>query len=608
LKIVRGAFDFEAWNWVNTLCCGIMDESGYSDFLHDETHTHPEQLAEKALWALYANSSVSEWWAHNMGKYDGLHLSAAAFRLGWFQKAIMAGGNRVISLQLRPPGSERFLSIYDSYALVPSALRNIADDFDLPSKKLFSKDDYSTDPRSWSKDKLKEGCLADCRLVLELLGRVETLVESWGGQLRRTFSSTALSIVKAKLNETGTKLPSHFENPEANTIAGRGYYGARVEVLHHMPTYQLIEYDVCSSYPAAMAQPLPWKFKRFVVGREANKLFEANESMIVEATVNVPKTTYLPCLPYRPTAKDGVFFPTGIWKAWFPSCELHYARRQNVEIKIHEGALYTTEMPFAAFINDVYALKRTAKGAVRNFAKLLLNGCYGKFGERPEHTELQVFPTEYEGLKFQLENPGICTPIHESNQMLAVTKEKWSAHAHYGIASFITARARIALHSYLTESVQPAYCDSDSIHCKEWSGSVSDDLGALKVEIPNYQGIFYAPKIYRLLEPSGKLHIACKGFPVDPASFDAMVNSAKERIKQPKRKDIKGAQTQRMRLLKSQLRSGGIDVIRIYQNKTWRGLSMKRKPFSNGETEPWTVNELLEGKQKEAISPCILHQ
>lgn len=611
----RGAFDFETYGGfgsasseIKPACCGLLWEEGEAEeYLEDTGFRHPARFAEKVLKTLYSIESVNEWWAHNMGNFDGLILSAAARRLGWHQSAIIAGQTRVISLTLRPKDSKRSLRLFDSTALVPNKLADIAKDFELPSRKLFTKDDYSKDVRHWEAERRRAGCLIDCKLVLEMLSKLESLVADWGGTVKRTFSSTALSIVKSKLAEKNEKIPSHYDNPQINPIARAAYYGARVEVLHHLPRKQLIEYDVCSSYPAAMAKPIPWKFVKHVKSKkDARFHYYSGESMLLRARVHVPSNVWLPPLPFRPDEMSGVFFPTGDWEAWFPACELNYAENLGVRVTILEGLLYETSEPFTEFINQVYELKATSKGAVRNFSKLILNGCYGKFGEKPEHANLEVFATQYEAEDFSMKNPGKCTPLSKDGTMLAVGYSRWAPHAHYGVASYITGRARIALHQFLSQSQQPAYCDSDSIHCVSWNGTPSNDLGALKIEIPSYRGEFYAPKIYRLILPSGETKLAAKGFPVTDVSFRQMLLSAVDALEGIEKVNRRKVQTSRIRKLKSQLRSGGTNTLWMNQEKTWAGLSMKRRPLRDGSTVPWTVEELLNKEYKTAVSPALL--
>jgi hypothetical protein len=63
-------------------------------------------------------------------------------------------------------------------------------------------------------------------------------------------------------------------------------------------------------------------------------------------------------------------------------------------------------------------------------------------------------------------------------------------------------------------------------------------------------------------------------------------------------------------LLKSQLRpsrdaSTHEQVLRVRSSKSWSGLSKKRKPLRNGETEPWSVRELEAGRHLTAVCPVL---
>ncbi len=606
----RGTFDFEAWEWVNPLCCGFAwgdIRNPSTHFIHDKTARSPDKLAESALLYMLEHESVDQWWAHNLGKYDGLFISAAAIRLGFKQTARLAGGNRVIELEVSSKG--RRVTFRDSYAVVPSSLADAAVGFELPSRKLFTKDDYSKDVRTWNTNRLREGCITDCRLVLELLDKVETLFQGWGGELRRTFSSAALNVVKKRLAEDGKQIPNHFDNPDINPIARQAYYGARVEVLHHMPARRLVEYDVNSAYPAAMSQVVPWEYKKTHEGKSAQSVLDSDREGLVRAIVTVPNRLDIPPLPFKLSPDSGIYFPTGTWEGWFPACELRYAREEcDVKAKCDTFIEYTSEKPFTKFIEEVYTLKSTAKGALRTFAKYVLNGCYGKFGEKPEHSTLIHFETEYEALKAIQENEG-CYSLGGDSRSVALQYVRWAKHSHFGVASYITGRARTALHRYLVQSQKPAYCDTDSIHCEAWDGQSSNELGGLKLELNDYEGTFYAPKIYRLKPDTGREHLACKGFPVHREAFERMLESALDTLRHIPKQLRRKVQVDRMRLLKSQLR--GTDntpktaVARITQFKHWAGLSMKRKPFDDGSTEPWTVNELREGKHTTAVSPAI---
>ena len=588
---MRGSFDFETWEWVNPLCCGFAwGEKTF--FIHDRSQKFPKSVAKQALKFMHSRPEVKQWWAHNGGKFDALFLLEAALDMGWQVTGHVAGG-RLINSQFSPPGSDRATIVHDSYAVVQSSLKRAAKDFNLKNEKVFTEDDYSIDTRRWDPIRLREGCLADCEATLELLDTVEKLLQEWGGSLKITFSSSALSCVKSKLDG---KIPSHKGKEELQDVARKGYYGARVEILHHMPSKNLTEFDICSSYPWAMHQRLPWVPNQGCQHKPSALLeVPSHEEGVVYAKVKVPET-YLPALPWRDPQTNGIYFPTGTWEAWFPACELRYAKSLGVGVWAKDCICYSGAEPFGRFVDEVYRLKSEATGALRSFAKLVLNGCYGKFGQAPEREELRVFADDAAAIAFINDQPsGTVGQPYANRRVLTVSKFKWPPHTHYALAGYVTAYARMRLHQALLLADIPVYCDSDSVHCVEsgrlaQSGMLGEKLGQFKVEFTNYKGTFYAPKIYRLKGMDGKVHLAAKGFPVEEDVFRRIVEG-------------ESVSVDRMVLTKSQLRKGGT-VQRLPQPRSWAGYSSKRFSNPDGSTRPWNVKELIAKKHLKQRSPA----
>ena len=593
----RGAYDFEAWNWVNPRACGLLwgppGERNW-DYHVDAKSKRPQEIAPKVLRSMLSiakSGGPFDWWAHNGGRYDVSFLLDAVIRLGWSATGHVAAG-RVVVLYLKAPGEKKPLRLYDSQALVPSALKSAAVDFDLQSRKLLGEDDYSLDVRRWSLKRLQDGCRADCEVVLELLDKVETLLEDWGGGLRATFSSAALSVVEANVED----LPDMRDWSLLNGMARLGYAGGRVEVLHHDPQEKLCELDVCSSYPWSMTQPLPFEPRGVAESaKELAQLFEIGHG-VVRARVKVPKTQWLPPLPFL-HEKGGVFFPTGEWQGWFQAEELRYAVGVGCEVRPLEGICYEVAQPFADYVEKLYRVKAEAKGALRTFAKLLLNGSYGKFAMKPERENLKIFATVAEAREFYMRQPDdTVRMLSDDERFLAVLTERWSRRTHYALAGAITAHSRMLLHNFLTRAVRPAYCDTDSVHAatptlKSLRNAMGEGLGQLKTEIPEMTARYYAPKIYVLHPTGGEPHYASKGFPVSAEDFKKVIAG-------------ESVQFEKMRLAKRQLRLGG-EVARDTQTRRWGGRSMKRRPNSDGSTTPWNVDDLKADLHLNAISPIF---
>lgn len=613
----RGAIDFEAWEWVNPRFLGIMwGPPGAREWrsIYDKKSRHPKEVAVKGLQLLQAiaeGGGPREWWAHNGGRYDDCFFLDACTRMGWEVEGHVAAG-RLISMVVKPPNAKHVIRFYDSQAVINAPLRDVAKDFELSSRKLLTKDDYSIDVRRWSDSRIEEGCKTDCQLVLEALERVESMLEEWGGGLRATFSAAALSVLESKV----TDLPDMRKKRLLNSAVRPVYCGGRVEVLHHSPQGLLTELDVNSSYPWSMTQRLPFEPLGFArTQREIEAVLRGEDySGAVNATVDVPRAMAIPPLPFQ-HPEGGMYFPVGRWRGWFSAPELSYARSLGVKVKAHSAVAYTARKPFEEFVTTIYDARRKSTGAKKTFLKFLLNGCYGKFGQKPERENLRVFEDEVQALTWACSKPmeTVRALSRVDERFWSEATEKWPKRTHYALAGAVTAHSRILLHKAMMRTVGLAYVDTDSVHGYAYLGeNIGGGLGQLKVEVKKMRAKYYAPKLYELhattAEFSQRLkgggsratrhHYASKGFPVTARDFRKAVRSGDDgsniRVK-----------VQGMRLAKRMLKRGG-EAAWDTHYKRWAGLSMKRKPFEDGSTEPWDVRELLQNKHLEAKSPLTL--
>lgn len=581
--VARGAYDFETYDWTKPLAVGLR--WGDSDWLYLRNATSPEVVTRFALFAFFEVASKggpSEWWAHNGGNFDALAIMAQAARDGFSLNIATAMGGRVVRMEISD--GKRKVVLKDSYAVVPSSLKTACKDFELTVSKLFDETDYSADMRQCPPKRLEAGCRADCEAVLELLNNVAGRFGKWGGALKTTFSSSALSVIKGQV-----ALP--VIPPEANLIADQAFYGGRVEVFEHAPPWTLREYDVTSSYPWSMTQVLPHEY----VGDVAPNLTDEGVS---KATVSV--NAAIPALPYR-DRKRGLYFPNGVWTGWFCNNLLRYVSQNNLaHVTLRETHAYTAWQPFKGYVEKLFQVKATTHGAERNFVKLLLNGSYGKFGERPDKEKLVLHASEREAIEALVRaevsgNPN--TVLGDDCRFQLVPTFRWPRHTHYALAGYITAYSQILLHRHLMNANNLCYCDTDSIHASPSPGleaAVNADLGGLKVEVQNMTANYFAPKIYELFNLDTKeAFVASKGFHVSPADFRRIINGellARETIMKAKTQARTGNTFTRLEGTKAPKRG-------------WSGRSMKRKPLSNGATKPWEVEELERGRHLEAVSP-----
>lgn len=592
---------------------------------------------------MWSHPEVDEWWAHFAHAFDTLHLAAAAYRLNWRVRGSIAGQGP-IAIEMSPPDETRWVSIRDFFRIMVSTLGEIADNLHLPSQKLFTKADYDGDMRDMPLERLREGNLTDCRLILEAMDVLNPLLTQFDGHLKATFSATALTVVKSHLKATKVKLPSMAHTRgckrkqkageacacywSANVTAEKGYYGARVEVFHHARAAPQTEYDFSSMYPWAQSQELPMHWTGNVTGRAARAAFASGVFGVYEAEVRVPKAMWLPPLPYR-LEGGGLYFPTGSWRAHFPACELQYVQSLGCEVTVQAGVTYSSGKPFEGYIAKLYEYKRTATGAFRELVKRLLVGSYGKFAEKPDREGLLFIPNLLEAMHYQWSEPGI-RPLNADvdPRILGQSYQRYAKHAHYAIGAYITGLARVRLHQFALLAEGLSYVDTDSLHCLHWEGETGNALGQLKVELRDFLGRYYAPKLYALYNPAdpatilldekGRARVACKGFlKGTQEDFESVLESARTfhalieaGASQGLAKDAArgmGQSLVRTRLFKSQWAPGAdhTEVLRLRQAKSWSGLSRKRRPDMEGGTTPWAVGDLVAGRHLSARCPIL---
>ena len=100
----------------------------------------------------------------------------------------------------------------------------------------------------------------------------------------------------------------------------------------------------------------------------------------VDVKVTLPSTIERPLLP----TKDGgrTIFPTGSWSGVYFSEELKAVKKYipAYKFEILGGLEFEKGRLFDSYVNEIYRIKSTTKGAERWIAKLLLNCLYGGFG------------------------------------------------------------------------------------------------------------------------------------------------------------------------------------------------------------------------------------
>lgn len=548
--------------------------------------------------ALTHENSGLTWFAHAGGLYDVQFLLELLATNPKYRLTAAFSGSSAIIVKVRETEGSNGWTFCDSFWLIRESLRNLAP---MTGRAKGGKEyRCNTFPGCGHKE---GGCIfyapipilleynaLDCQILFEAIQILEERLLDLGGQLRKTIASCALHLFRARF------LKREVETSDAvNDMAREAYIASRVEPYRRQcgPAYY---YDINSSFPASMTSPQPGEVRGYgkrLPDPDKGELFAAH------VRIKVPEV-YLPPLPRRSAGR--VFFPTGQWEAWlFPAdVQALYEGGGSIE-SVLEVDYFRELTDFREYVETLYDLKKGAPDvATRQVAKYLLNSLYGKFAENTLKTGLIVRPKTTScphGGKHVIRQIIDGEIVQFSTCMTMLAPGVWAVeeqaeipHEHVPISANITAESRLRQFRNLKAASDLGaiyYGDTDSTIC-ERSLATSKELGGLKDEYPGpdggpglTSGEFLAPKLYRIRCVDGQTHIKAKGFhSLTDDQFDALKGGAsleydhfcriRETLK--REKTFRPVQEQRTK--------------RLLRQKP------KRQWLANGDSRPWTVEEL----------------
>jgi DNA polymerase type B, organellar and viral len=318
----------------------------------------------------------------------------------------------------------------------------------------------------------------------------------------------------------------------------QGYFGGRVEIFKPYGE-DLYMYDVNSLYPYIMLQDMP-----------VGNIYRSTDTNLDNyfgfcyATVDVPKDTYNPILPYR-DALGNIFNPVGKWNSMFSSELLKKAIKvNNVNVKIHYGYKFDPGKDlFKAYVNKYFSMKQKVtlenNNSKRLLSKLMLNSTYGRFGLKYQEvkskfvssTEAKVLSLKYkildniqidknydiEFIKYSLEPSNILKDIDNNSYIDLISninnKEDY-INRSVPISAMITSYAACYMYDFLNIPNNQCYMtDTDSVVLKYPLDPkyVGNDLGQFKFIGKIKKGYFISPKFYHLVLDNGETITKSKG-------------------------------------------------------------------------------------------------
>ena len=535
---------------------GVYDERGYrcyysiKDFLnHEMTYSNRGRI----------------FYAHAGGSYD-IQFVLKELRKASndrFEISIGFSGSRAFMVQVRQ--QKHKWTFADSFLLLPRKLKDIGKwigsakgeltDFYAPMAELIN---YNAQ---------------DCKILYQAIDSLQDELISLGGELKMTLASCAMALFRRKhLNrEIRTNAIHNIHMQDA-------YFASRVEVFER-DCKEALYYDINSSFPHSMAKPQPGNY----LG-PAKKLPDALDALfIAECEIEI-KDVYLPPTPYRSIDKR-ILFPTGKWEAMLDVTDVRLLLENGHKIhKVNSVHMYEPFTDLSAYVSVLYELKRTSEGFKREVYKLLLNGLYGKFGERPEKEKMLLNPftvdCPHDGKHVNDECMAMIYPgVWKVDEVIDIP------HAHIPIGAHITALSRELLFNHLKSCSKVFYCDTDSVLCSPDNHfPESDSLGELKLEYTIASGKFISPKMYDFQTTEGKDVTKAKGF--SGITHDDFVRLTK------KGETREYFIQRRMARVKECFAKGFSGPTEISVKKRIIGANPKRHTYDDGSTRPWTIEEL----------------
>lgn len=518
-------------------------------------------------------------YAHAGGRFDINFLLAELVKNPRYNWEAGCAGSSLIRTKIKKRGDQRAWYLIDSYRTFPMALSKMGKSVGI--KKL---DDYKCHnyPNCGHDTKcifyapqfiLQDYNEQDCMILHKALTRYQDTLLDLGGELCSTGGASAMMLFRRRF----LKDPIYTDR-DLNRRAREAYVGSRVEVFRPEADETIRWYDINSSFPWSMTQPIPGNY----LG--CNRSWTGDLDL-VRAVVSVPDM-YVPPLAYR--TKDGrVFHPTGTWEALFTGVDLRALIKAGGRVeKVKHAYHYESRTDTRDYAHAMFELRRGIRCEdpfLSVVYKLLANALYGKFAEHPEK---QAIVRIREGEIV----PDSAEPLTLSPECYIVSKYNPSPHEHVPAAAAITSRSRQYVGHLLRNrdkrGYKSWYCDTDSVATND-ELATGDELGELKLEHICDRARFAASKTYyRRCAPDcpcgapGESMAKMKGISrATVEDFEAFTGG-------------RGVARMRQASPKEMLRKGLLNPYELEVEKEMRGECRPKRRPEGDNTSPWNVGEL----------------
>lgn len=438
-------------------------------------------------------------YAHNGGKFDFFYL------LQFIDEELSIINGRIARAGL----FDKQIELRDSYLILPLPLS-------AHDKDTIDYAKMESEVRELHKDEILRYLQKDCTSLHEW---VMNFRKQFGGGL--TLAGSAFKELK---KTDYPYMPTYINYDE---IFRPFYSGGRVqcfEVGAFVGNYQYV--DIHSAYPYAMTHK-HWVGAQY---RETLRIPDQENGSYFCKILAVSKG----CLPFK--ANNKTYYPDdNIAREYYCSGWeiLAGVRTDTLKIKkVLRVYIPTFTANFNDYVNKFFKMKSDADverakcvegtadyrywDSIRTFAKLMLNSCYGKFGQDGREFEAYQLleygdvPDPYINRKGELERWECYSDVTD---FFSIFKRPDPVERFYNVstAASITGFVRGYLWENICRSEGVLYCDTDSIICRNFGGVISDKLGDWGLEASLTEAYIAQRKMYACLTDKGKHKVASKG-------------------------------------------------------------------------------------------------
>lgn len=461
------------------------------DIFDGEEHTTIETVAKCHA---FFKENPGLYYAHNGGKFD--------FHLGGFCDPIESG-SEVLAINGRLVRFKMLgCEFRDSFAILPSALSSLGSG-DTHKKVIDYAKMHKKTRGAWMHE-IREYIRADTET---LWNAVMSFRDTYGSGL--TLAGAAFAQLKLSMGKKFETL-----NAGKDKTPRLYYFGGRVEALFKGEIKKAFKvYDIASAYPRAMIEEHPAGTSLDIDCPKASApiVSQAFYTVIGVSRGALPFIDEKKALTFPNDDVVRTFRCTG-WELC-AGIETKTFEVQKITARVRFGKTQN----FQTFVDKFYKLKAEApKGShARLFAKLILNGAYGKTGANPLHYARQLVISEEEKGGYLLEGWRDAGTLGKNCFVDRPLEGDELKYVHVGVAASITGFVRAYLWRAMCElraqGGRVLYCDTDSIAVQGAELRLGEKLGDWTLDADCVSGGIAGKKLYAFKTVSGEWKTSCKG-------------------------------------------------------------------------------------------------